>query len=94
MLGRQRLLVVLGFRLGVWGKRAARDKGSLRLADVRVLHLAAVEDPDGPAVLAHLKALAKRAGVPRCIVSDRGADVLAGIRLFRKAHPRTPLLRA
>lgn len=89
LLGRQRLLVVLGFRLAGWAKRAAKGKGTLRFADVRVLLVAAVEDPDAAKVLAHLEALAGRAGAPRCIVSDRGADVLAGIRLFREAHPET-----
>jgi hypothetical protein len=87
LLGRQRLLVVLGLRLGPWAARAAEGRGALRFADVRVLHLAAVEDPDAPRVKRHLDAVAERAGAPRAIVSDRGADVLAGIRLFRAGRP-------
>jgi hypothetical protein len=55
---------------------------------VRLLHLAAVEDPDAEQVKTHLEALAGRAGVPRSIVSDRGADVWAGIRLFGAERPQ------
>jgi hypothetical protein len=87
LLGRQRLLVVLGARLGPFAERAARGDGALRLADVRLLHLAAVEDPDGQRLQRQLGRLAERAGVPRAIVSGRGADLLAGIRLFRRGHP-------
>jgi hypothetical protein len=86
LLGRQRLFVVLGVRLRRWAERARRAEGALSFADVRVLHLAAVSDPDGEQVKEHLAELEKRAGVPRAIVSDRGADVLAGIGLFRAEH--------
>jgi hypothetical protein len=87
LLGRQRLLVVLGVRQRVWASRARAGEGALGFADVRLLHLAAVEDPDAQQVKTHLESLAGRAGVPRSIVSDRGADVLAGIRLFRAERP-------
>jgi hypothetical protein len=87
LLGRQRLLAVLGVRLTDWAVRASRGEGTLTLADVRVLHLAAVEDPDAAAVGDHLQQLAQRAGVPRAIVSDHGADVWAGIRRFRQDRP-------
>jgi hypothetical protein len=86
LLGRQRLFVVLGVRLRAWAARAARSEGALSFDDVRVLHLAAVEDPNGEQVEKHLLELKKRAGVPRAIVSDRGADVLAGIGRFRAEH--------
>jgi hypothetical protein len=59
----------------------------LGFADVRVLHLAAVEDPDALQVLEHLLELKGRAGVPRSIASDRGADVRAGVGRFRGSHP-------
>jgi hypothetical protein len=88
LLGRHRLLVVLGVRQRAWAARARAREGTLGFADVRLLHLAAVEDPDAASVNEHLEALAGRAGVPRSIVSDRGADVLAGIRLFRADKPR------
>jgi hypothetical protein len=88
LLGRQRLLVVLGVRQRAWAARARAGRGALGFADVRLLHLAAVEDPDGPTVNRHLEALAARAGAPpRSIVSDRGADVLKGIRLFGAGRP-------
>lgn len=88
LLGRHRLLVVLGVRQRVWAARAKAGEGALGFADVRLLHLAAVEDPDAVTVNEHLEALAGCAGVPRSIVSDRGADVLAGIRLFRAENPQ------
>jgi hypothetical protein len=88
LLGRQRLLVVLGVRQRAWAARARAGAGALQLADVRLLHLAAVADPDAEQVRAHLQGLAGRAGVPRSIVSDRGADVRAGIGLFRREQPQ------
>jgi hypothetical protein len=87
LLGRQRLLVVLGVRLRPWRARAARGEGTLAFTDVQVLHLAAVEDPDAEQVNTHLESLAERVGVPRVIVSDHGADVLAGIQRFRASRP-------
>jgi hypothetical protein len=87
LLGRHRLLVVLGVRQRAWAARARAGEGALRFSDVRLLHLAAVCDPDAQTVNRHLKALAGRAGIPRSIVSDRGADVLAGIRLFEAERP-------
>jgi hypothetical protein len=54
-----------------------------------VLPLAALVDPSGPEVADHLHALAARAGVPRVVVSDHGADVLAGIRRFCRDHQDT-----
>jgi hypothetical protein len=86
-LGRQRLFVVRGVRQTAWAQRAARGAGALTGADVAVLHLAAVADPDAAQVAEHLSALAERVGVPRAIVSDRGADVSAGIRRFRARRP-------
>jgi hypothetical protein len=59
----------------------------LGFADVRVLHLAAVEDPDALQVEEHLLEPKRRAGVPRSIASDRGADVRAGVGRFRGSHP-------
>jgi hypothetical protein len=87
LLGRHRLLVVLGVRQRAWAARARAGEGALGFADVRLLHLAAVQDPDAATVKEHLEALRQRAGVPRSIVSDRGADVLKGIRLFEAERP-------
>lgn len=87
LLGRQRLLVVLGVRLGPWATAAAAGQGTLQFADVRVLRLAALEDPDAAQVEAQLAALAAQVGAPRAIVSDHGADVLAGIGRFRAERP-------
>jgi hypothetical protein len=87
LLGRQRLLVVLGVRLRDWAARARLGEGTLDFSHVRLLHLAALRDPDAQQVNGHLEAVAERAGVPRSIASDHGADVLAGIRLFRAQRP-------
>lgn len=87
LLGRQRLLVVLGVRQAAWAEGAARGEGALRFGDVQVLHLAVVADPDAAQLQAQLDALAERTGVPQAILSDRGADVAAGIRRFRATRP-------
>lgn len=87
LLGRQRLLTVLGLGLRPWAKRAARGHGALRFADVRVLKVAAVTDPNAETMATQLDTLAQDAGNPRVIVSDHGADVWAGIRRFRVDRP-------
>jgi hypothetical protein len=87
LLGRHRLLVVLGMRLRDWRVRADCGQGALQFTHVSVLRLAAVKDPNAEQVHAQLKSLADRVGPPRAIVSDHGADVLAGIQQFRRHRP-------
>jgi len=87
LLGRQRLLVVLGVRQRAWTERAIRGEGVLSFGDVRVLHVAVVADPNAEQLHSQLDALAQRSGVPKAILSDRGADVAAGIRRFRATRP-------
>jgi hypothetical protein len=86
LLGRQRLFVVLGVRLDAWAPAAARGQGSLHLADVQVLHIAALIDPDAAQVQTQLQTLAAQTGLPRAVVSDHGADVRAGVTRFRASH--------
>lgn len=82
-IGRRKCLVVLGLRLSEvdWPGRA------LRHADVQVLALVPMTQSNGPLVAAELEAVQRRLGPPRAIVSDQGADLTAGIALFRQAHP-------
>jgi hypothetical protein len=79
-LGQHKCLVILGVPLSV-----LRSKGySPSHQDVRVLSLHVLTRCNGTIVSGHLRTLSKRAGVPVQVVSDHGADVLAGIRLFRQ----------
>lgn len=81
--GTARCLVILGVsqaHLSVHGFRLGH-------ADVCVLALEVVEHSDGEVVQQQLTALATRVGVPRQIVSDHGADLAKGIRLFQQTHP-------
>jgi hypothetical protein len=81
--GTARCLVILGVsqeHLNAHGFR-------LRHADVCVLALEVVTHSDGAVVQQQLTALAARVGVPRQIVSDHGADLAKGIRLFQQAQP-------
>lgn len=81
--GTARCLVILGVsqtHLSAHGFRLGH-------ADVCVLALEVVEHSDGEVVQQQLTALAARVGVPRQIVSDHGADLAKGIRLFRQSQP-------
>jgi len=81
--GTARCLVILGV-----SQAHLREHGfRLGHADVCVLALEVVEHSDGDVVHQQLTALAARVGVPRQIVSDHGADLAKGIRLFQHAQP-------
>src|SRR3954463_14869218 len=57
--------------------------------DVQVLSVAVLTRCNGETVAAHLGTLSERLGVPVQVVSDHGSDVLAGIRLWKRA-PQEP----
>ena len=81
--GTARCLVILGVsqeHLQAHGFRLCH-------ADVCVLALEVVHHSDGEVVEQQLTALAARVGVPRQIVSDHGADLAKGIRLFQQSQP-------
>ncbi|MGA8763947.1 MAG: hypothetical protein WB562_13860 [Candidatus Sulfotelmatobacter sp.] len=81
--GTARCLVVLGVT-----EAQLRTHGfRLGHADVCVLALEVVEHSDGVVVQEQLRALAERVGVPQQIVSDHGADLAKGIRLFQQEQP-------
>jgi len=81
--GTARCLVVLGV-----SEEQLRGHGfRLGHADVCVLAVEVVEHSDGVVVQQQLVALAQRVGVPRQLVSDHGADLSKGIRLFQQERP-------
>jgi hypothetical protein len=81
--GTARCLVILGV------SQAHLRQHGFRLghSDVCVLALEVVAHSDGAVVQRQLTALAARVGVPQQIVSDHGADLAKGIRLFQQEHP-------
>ena len=81
--GTARCLVILGVAQAHLNAHGFR----LRHADVCVLAVEVVAHSDGVVVHQQLTALAARVGVPRQIVSDHGADLAKGIRLFQHEHP-------
>jgi hypothetical protein len=81
--GTARCLVILGVSQAHLNAHGFR----LRHADVGVLAVEVVEHSDGEVVQQQLTALAARVGVPRQIVSDHGADLTKGIRLFQQVQP-------
>lgn len=81
--GTARCLVILGVTQAQLQHRGFR----LSHEDVCVLALEVVTHSDGEVVQQQLAALAARVGTPRQIVSDHGADLAKGIRLFQQEHP-------
>jgi hypothetical protein len=81
--GTARCLVILGVSAAQLREHGFR----LSHADVCVLALEVVEHSDGIVVQQQLMALAQRVGVPQQIVSDHGADLAKGIRLFQQEQP-------
>ena len=83
-LGTHKCLVILGVPLS-----QLRYKGySPDHHDVQVLAVQVLTRCNGKTVARHLSTVSKRVGVPVQIVSDHGADVLAGIRLFQEKTRR------
>lgn len=83
-LGRERCLVVLGARLS----ELPRQDQAPCLADMQLLALEVVTDPDKQDVYDCLAAVATEVSPPRAIISDHGADILGGIRLLQAEYPQ------
>jgi hypothetical protein len=77
-LGRDRCLAVLGGRL------SELPRGPLRRADLRLLHLKVLRDPNMYSNHRELLAVRARTGLPRAVLSDHGADVRGAVRLLRE----------
>jgi hypothetical protein len=75
-LGRDRCLAVLGGRLSELPRRP------LRRADLRLLHLKVMRDPNMLSNQRELLKVLQRTGRPRAIISDHGADLRGGLRLL------------
>jgi len=77
-LGRDRCLAVLGARL------SQLRPGPLRRADLRLLHLRVMRDPNMHSNHQELLGVLGLTGPPRVILSDHGADLRGGLRLLRE----------
>jgi len=82
-LGLHKGMIVVGLRLSAW----QQSPRPLQHEDVRLLHLEPVERSNGEKVQEQLEKVAAKTGTPRAIVSDGGADLKRGVRLFRKTRP-------
>ena len=87
-IGTLKLCLILGVRLS----ELPTPSRPLRHSDMRLLALIPTEQSNGQIVRQQLEKTAKRTGIPRQIVSDRGSDVKAGGELFVAAHPETALV--
>ena len=87
-LGEMKVCVVLGLRLS----ESPLPERALRHEDVRTLAIVPVKTSTGEIVAGQLEDVAKRTGIPRVIVSDRGGDVKKGGELFRARHPGVALI--
>jgi hypothetical protein len=79
-LGRERCLVVLGGRL------SEMPRGPLQRADLRLLHLKVMRDPNMVSNHQELLEVLRLTGPPRAILSDHGADLRGGLRLLREGE--------
>ena len=81
-LGDKKVLLIVGLRLADW-----TGEEPLQHTDVQLLALEPVTTSTGEVVCEQFTRLAKKTGTPRAIVSDDGADLRRGIRLYRELHP-------
>jgi len=87
-LGETKVCVVLGLRLS----ESPLPAWALRHEDVRTLAIVPVKTSTGEIVAGQLEEVAKRTGIPRSIVSDRGSDLKKGGELFAARHPGVALI--
>jgi hypothetical protein len=87
-LGETKVCVVLGLRLS----ESPLPGRALRHEDVRTLAIIPVKSSTGEIVAGQFEEVAKRTGIPRAIVSDRGSDVKKGGELFAVQHPGVALI--
>jgi hypothetical protein len=87
-IGSEKCFVILGIRLS-----SLPPAGKcLRHEDVEPITLSPVKESNGEIVFAQLEEAAEVTGVPREIISDRGSDLVAGMKLFREKHPETSII--
>lgn len=84
-IGQEKCFVILGIRLC----DIPEPGTSLRTADLELVALVLRKSWTAPEVDDALEEAVKRTGVPRVIISDRGADVAGGVALFQERHPET-----
>lgn len=82
-LGDKKVFLVVGLRLEAW---LAQEP--LQPEEMQLLALEPVTTSTGEVICEQFTRLTERTGLPRVIVSDDGADLRRGIRLFREQHPQ------
>jgi len=87
-LGDTKVCVVLGLRLS----QLPPPGQALRHEDMQALAVLPVQHSTGEVVAEQLEEVARRTGIPRQIVSDRGGDVKKGSELFGVRHAGVALL--
>jgi hypothetical protein len=84
-IGPQKVLLIIGIR-----QQALPQRGqSLRLEDMELIALEAMESSTREDVAVRLMEAAHRTSVPRAIVNDQGSDLTGGVELFRQTYPET-----
>ena len=81
-IGACKLLVIVGCLLS----EAPLGERPLRQSDLHLVHLSLMEHSTKEAVAEELERAAARTGAPRQIVSDQGADLNGGVKLFQQQH--------
>jgi hypothetical protein len=84
-IGKEKCLAILGIRLS----DLPQPGQSLRHGDMRLIALVPRISWTRQEVADALEVAAKRTGVPRVIVNDRGVDVHGGVEIFQQTHTRT-----
>jgi len=85
-MGKQKLFVILGFRLSAFSSSAPLP--ALSRKDVRVIDLFPVEKSNGDVVYTQLKKVSKKIGPPRLIIADHGSDIKLGVETLQKEYPK------
>lgn len=86
-MGTNKCLVILGIRLSELPKERA-----LTYEDVEPLELVPVTHSNGTIVYEQLQSVVAKTGIPREIISDKGADLHAGITLFCQQNAKTSFI--
>ena len=84
-IGACKLLVIVGCLLS----EAPLGERPLRQSDLHLVHRSLMEHSTKEAVAVALGRAAERTGAPRPIVSDQGADLNGGVKLFQQQHAGT-----
>jgi hypothetical protein len=82
-IGSQKLFVVLGCPL----EDVPFAERPLQHRDLRLVHMALMENSNARTVAEELEQATQRTGIPRMIGADRGGDLDGGVALFQQNHP-------